>query len=91
MENLKSVIVATLRHGRLSAVVESTQLACSIYSEKKLGSPQEVDIDKDNYPFHTNESLLLHYTENMFQFYTYKKAYDLADLLKAFLNAVKHL
>jgi hypothetical protein len=50
-----------------------------------------VNIDKDNYPFHTNESLLLHYAENMFQFYTYKKAYDLADLLKAFLNAVKHL
>jgi hypothetical protein len=45
MANLKSVIVATLRYGRLSAVVESTQLAYSIYSEKELGPPQEVDID----------------------------------------------
>ena len=45
MGNLKSVIVATLRHGRLSAVVESTQLACSIYSEKDLDDPEEVDID----------------------------------------------
>jgi hypothetical protein len=65
-----------------------------IYSMEEIDAflkTQEVDIDKDNYPFHTNESLLLHYTENMFQFYTYKKAYDLADLLKAFLNAVKHL
>ena len=49
---------------------------------------QEVDFEKDNFPFHTNQSLLLHYTENMFQFYTYKEAYDLADLLKAFLNEV---
>ena len=41
---LISVIVATLRHGRLSAVVESTQLACSIYSGA-LSTPQEIDID----------------------------------------------
>ena len=44
MENLKQVIVATLQHGRLSAVVESTQLACSIYSEEELLAPTEVDV-----------------------------------------------
>ena len=79
--------------------VESIQffinpLLGDIYSMEEIDAflkTQEVNIDKDNYPFHTNESLLLHYTENMFQFYIYKKAYDLADLLKAFLNAVKHL
>ena len=43
LANLKLRIVATLRHGRLSAVVESTQLVCSIYSEKALGDPEEVD------------------------------------------------
>ena len=51
---------------------------------------QEVNIEKDKFPFHTNESLLLHYTENMFQFYTYKEAYELADLMKAFLLGIKH-
>jgi hypothetical protein len=45
MRNLKLVIAATLCHGRLSAVEESTQLACSIYSEKDLDDPEEVDID----------------------------------------------
>ena len=62
-----------------------------IYSMEEIEAflkTQEVDFEKDNFPFHTNQSLLLHYTENMFQFYTYKEAYDLADLLKAFLNEV---
>lgn len=46
MSNLKSVVVATLRHGRLTAVLESTQLACSIYSDLDLQTtPKEVDKD----------------------------------------------
>jgi hypothetical protein len=76
--------------------VESIQffinpLLGDIYSMEEIEAflkKQEVDFEKDNFPFHTNQSLLLHYTENMFQFYTYKEAYDLADLLKAFLNEV---
>ncbi|MDE3254859.1 MAG: hypothetical protein KGN97_02680 [Bacteroidota bacterium] len=76
--------------------VESIQffinpLLGDIYSMEEIEAflkTQEVDFEKDNFPFHTNQSLLLHYTENMFQFYTYKEAYDLADLLKAFLNEV---
>jgi hypothetical protein len=76
--------------------VESIQffinpLLGDIYSMEEIEAflkTQEVDFEKDNFPFHTNQSLLLHYTENMFQFYTYKEAYDLADLLKAFLNKV---
>lgn len=62
-----------------------------IYSTEEIEAflkTQEVDFEKENFPFHTNQSLLLHYTENMFQFYTYKEAYDLADLLKAFINEV---
>jgi len=43
-DTLKKVVVATLRHGRLSAVEESTQLCCSIYSQT-VGAPKEVDID----------------------------------------------
>ena len=74
--------------------VESIQffinpLLGDIYSMEEIEAflkTQEVDFEKDNFPFHSNQSLLLHYTENMFQFYTYKEAYDLADLLKAFLN-----
>ena len=76
--------------------VESIQffinpLLGDIYSMEEIEAflkTQEVDFEKDNFPFHTNQSLLLHYTENMFHFYTYKEAYDLADLLKAFLNEV---
>lgn len=76
--------------------VESIQffinpLLGDIYSMEEIEAflkTQEVDFEKDNFPFHTNQSLLLHYTENMFQFYTYKEAYDLADLMKAFLNEV---
>lgn len=76
--------------------VESIQffinpLLGDIYSMEEIEAflkTQEVDFEKDNFPFHSNQSLLLHYTENMFQFYTYKEAYDLADLLKAFLNEV---
>ena len=64
-----------------------------IYSVEEIDAflkTQEVNIEKDKFPFHTNESLLLHYTENMFQFYTYKEAYELADLVKAFLLGIKH-
>jgi hypothetical protein len=64
-----------------------------IYSMEEIDAflkTQEVNIEKDKFPFHTNESLLLHYTENMFQFYTYKEAYELADLMKAFLLGIKH-
>lgn len=76
--------------------VESIQffinpLLGDIYSMEEIEAflkTQEVDFEKDNFPFHSNQSLLLHYTENMFQFYTYKEAYDFADLLKAFLNEV---
>ncbi len=64
-----------------------------IYSVEEIDAflkTQEVNIEKDKFPFHTNESLLLHYTENMFQFYNYKEAYELADLVKAFLLGIKH-
>ena len=64
-----------------------------IYSVEEIDDflkTQEVNIEKDKFPFHTNESLLLHYTENMFQFYTYKEAYELADLVRAFLLGIKH-
>lgn len=64
-----------------------------IYSVEEIDAflkTQEVNIEKDKFPFHTNESLLLHYTENMFQFYTYKEAYELADLVRAFLLGIKH-
>ena len=64
-----------------------------IYSVEEIDAflkTQEVNIEKDKFLFHTNESLLLHYTENMFQFYTYKEAYEFADLVKAFLLGIKH-
>lgn len=44
MDNLLEVIIATLEHGRKSAILESTQLLCSIYSVKPLLDPNELDI-----------------------------------------------
>jgi len=45
LEKVKSVIVATLKHGHQSAIIESTQFACSIYSEEELIEPSAVDIE----------------------------------------------
>ena len=45
MENLKTVILAKLRRGCMSAVVDATQLACGNYSEKAFEDPKEVDVD----------------------------------------------
>lgn len=43
LEEVKTVMVATLQHGRLTAVQESTQLACGIYATD-LFVPEKIDV-----------------------------------------------
>lgn len=44
-QDVKRVLIETLKKGRLSAVVESTQLACSIYGESDLPPLEPIDVE----------------------------------------------